>query len=47
LLARRLVESGVTFVEVVSRGWDTHQDIFERITALAEQVDPAVSTLVE
>ena len=47
LLARRLVESGVTFVEVVSRGWDTHQDIFERITALAEQVDPAVATLVE
>ena len=47
LLARRLVESGVTFVEVVSRGWDTHQDIFERIAALAEQVDPAVATLVE
>jgi len=47
LLARRLVESGVTFVEVVSRGWDTHLDIFDRIAALAEQVDPAVATLVE
>ena len=47
LLARRLVESGVTFVEVVSRGWDTHFDIFERITALSEQVDPAVAALVE
>ena len=35
LLARRLVESGVTFVEVVSRGWDTHFDIFERITTKA------------
>ena len=47
LLARRLVESGVTFIEVVSRGWDTHLDIFDRIAALAEQVDPAVATLVE
>ena len=47
LLARRLVESGVTFVEIVSRGWDTHLDIFDRIAALAEQVDPAVATLVE
>ena len=47
LLARRLVESGVTFVEVVSRGWDTHFDIFERITTLSEQVDPAVAALVE
>jgi len=47
LLARRLVESGVTFVEIVSRGWDTHFDIFERIATLAGQVDPAVATLVE
>ena len=31
LLARRLVEAGVTFVEVRSSGWDTHQDNFERI----------------
>ena len=47
LLARRLVEAGVTFVEIVSRGWDTHFDIFERIATLAGQVDPAVATLVE
>ena len=31
LLARRLVESGVTFVEISSNGWDTHNDNFNRI----------------
>jgi len=46
LLARRLVESGVTFVEIQSRGWDTHQDNFERIGTLAGQVDPGLATLV-
>ena len=28
LLARRLVEAGVTFVEVGMGGWDTHQNNF-------------------
>ena len=46
LLARRLVESGVTFVEVVSRGWDTHQDGFNQIANLSKSVDPAISALV-
>ncbi len=53
LLARRLVESGVTFVEVVSTGgpgaggnWDTHQNNHERVAGLAAQVDPGFATLV-
>ncbi len=46
LLARRLVESGVTFVEVRMNGWDTHQQNNERIATLAGQVDPAFATLV-
>ena len=29
LLARRLVEAGVTFVEVGLDGWDTHQNNFD------------------
>src|SRR5439155_27382661 len=29
LLARRLVEAGVTFVEVGMGGWDTHQNNFD------------------
>jgi uncharacterized protein (DUF1501 family) len=46
LLARRLVQSGVTFVEVRSNGWDTHQKNHERVGKLAEQVDPALAALV-
>ncbi len=46
LLARRLVESGVTFVEVGLDGWDTHQDNFARTTKLAEQVDQPFATLI-
>lgn len=46
LLARRLVETGVTFVEVESNGWDTHDDNFNRVKGLANTVDPALSALV-
>jgi hypothetical protein len=46
LLARRLVEQGVTFVEVRSDNWDTHQDNFERSAGLAGAVDPATATLI-
>ncbi len=46
LLARRLVESGVTFVEVVSNGWDTHQDNFTRVKELAGQVDRPFAQLI-
>src|SRR5262249_36573693 len=46
LLARRLVETGVSFVEVTLGGWDTHQNNFDRVKALSAQVDPAMSALV-
>ena len=46
LLARRLVESGVTFVEVELNGWDTHQDNFERVKKLSESADPAFAALI-
>jgi uncharacterized protein (DUF1501 family) len=46
LLARRLVEVGVSFVEVTMGGWDTHQDNFGRTKTLSSTVDPAMSTLV-
>lgn len=46
LLARRLVEQGVTFVEVESPGWDTHDDNFSRVKKLAGNVDPAFAALV-
>ena len=48
LMARRLVEVGVPFVEVNLGGWDNHQNIF---TTLADQrlptVDKAMSALLE
>jgi hypothetical protein len=46
LLARRLIEAGVSFVEVSLGGWDTHQNNFDRVKALSQQVDPAMSALV-
>ncbi len=46
MMARRLVEVGVPFVEVVLGGWDTHQDNFARVKALSGQVDSALSALV-
>jgi hypothetical protein len=46
LLARRLVETGVTFVEVEADGWDTHQDNFERTKKLSESTDQGFAGLV-
>jgi uncharacterized protein (DUF1501 family) len=46
LMARRLIEAGVSFVEVTLGGWDTHQNNFERVRQLSGQVDPAMSALV-
>ncbi len=46
LMARRLVEQGVTFVEVVSRNWDHHQDIFENLATRRDEVDPAMAALI-
>ena len=46
LLARRLVEVGVPFVEVFSPGWDTHQDNFNRIKKLSGQIDTPIAALV-
>jgi uncharacterized protein (DUF1501 family) len=46
LVARRLVERGVRFVEVVLDGWDTHQNAFERSATLMTTLDPAFAALV-
>jgi hypothetical protein len=49
LMARRLVEAGVPFVEVVMGdgvGWDTHRDNFPRTRALSLACDAAMSALV-
>jgi hypothetical protein len=47
LLARRLVEHDVRFVEVVLGGWDTHDDNFDRVQAQAAILDGALATLLQ
>jgi Protein of unknown function (DUF1501) len=47
LMARRLVEAGVTFIEVSLGGWDTHNDAFTALTkTLHPQLDKGMGTLV-
>jgi hypothetical protein len=46
LMARRLVETGVKFVEVTLGGWDTHFENNDAITKLCGKLDPAMSALV-
>lgn len=47
LMARRLVEQGVPFVEVDFGGWDNHGNIFPTLTTKLATVDQAMSALVE
>jgi uncharacterized protein (DUF1501 family) len=47
LLARRLIERDVRFVEVSLGGWDTNQDNFPRVEARAALLDQALSTLLQ
>jgi hypothetical protein len=46
LVARRLVEAGVTFVEVNLGNWDTHDNNTERCKTLCEQMDRPFAGLV-
>jgi hypothetical protein len=53
LLARRLIERGVPFVEVTlgginnnALGWDTHGNNFDQVAALSRVLDPAWATLM-
>ncbi len=46
LLARRLVETGVTFVELVSDGWDSHHDNFETHRQLTGEIDRPIAALI-
>jgi Protein of unknown function (DUF1501) len=39
LIARRLIERGVRFVQVWAGGWDHHQDLKDRLTQSASEID--------
>ncbi|MDZ4286598.1 MAG: DUF1501 domain-containing protein [Prosthecobacter sp.] len=47
LLARRLVERGVRFVEVSLGGWDTHNANFVRVPELCDTLDKGLSALLQ
>lgn len=47
LLARRLVENKVRFVEVALDGWDHHVDLYDRLPEKAEALDHALATLLK
>jgi hypothetical protein len=52
LLARRLVERGVRFVQLYHRGWDTHgssgnEDIVNKLGSLCRETDRASAALVQ
>ncbi len=47
LMARKLVEAGVTFVEVALGGWDMHANIFEELsTKRLPELDKGMASLV-
>ena len=47
LLARRLVEAGVTFVTLTEGNWDHHAQVFQQCRNQLPPLDNAVATLVE
>lgn len=52
LLARRLVERGVRFVQLYHRGWDNHgssrnDDIIHKLPEMCEQTDRASAALIQ
>jgi hypothetical protein len=47
LMARRLVEAGVTFVEVQSNGWDTHGNELAGLKSLIPPVDRGTAALLK
>ena len=47
LVSRRLVETGVRFVEVMLGDWDTHAENFDRTEKLIHTLDPAFAALLD
>ena len=47
LLARKLIEKGVRFVQVNRGGFDNHMDVFPAMRNHGSVMDPAVASLIE
>jgi len=46
LLARRLVEKGVKFIQLYHRGWDHHNNLPKQLPKLCKQTDQASAALI-
>ena len=46
LVARKLVEAGVPFINVRTTGWDTHKKHFQKMETMLSQLDKALSALI-
>ncbi len=47
LLARRLVERGVRFVQLFDQGWDHHGGVFKNLPNKCKQVDQPIAALIQ
>ena len=47
LMARRLVEKGVRFIEVNSGGWDHHNSIYDSFPGKAQSIDQGLAALLD
>lgn len=47
LLARRMIEAGIRFVQVTSYGWDTHGDNFNGHASLMPRFDQSFAAMIE
>jgi len=47
LLARRLIERGVRFVQLFHEGWDHHSEVYKGVKEQAEKTDQASAALIK
>lgn len=47
LVARRLVERGVPYVTINSKGWDTHKQHFQAMRRMLPELDKGMATLLQ
>jgi uncharacterized protein (DUF1501 family) len=47
LVARRLVERGVSYVTINSKGWDTHKQHFQAMRRKLPEIDKGMATLLQ
>ena len=47
LLARRMVERGVRFIQLFDQGWDHHNNVFNALPNKCKQVDQPIAALIK